>query len=69
MMFMMPMPPTSRLTPATAPNSDVITLVLELMTSASCCESKTLKLSSSLAVMLRRSRIREATSATMLALG
>ena len=69
MIFMIPMPPTNRLTPATAPNSEVITLVLELITSASCCESKMLKLSSSFAVILRRSRISAATPATMFAPG
>ena len=47
MMFMMPMPPTSRLTAATAPSSVVITLVVPDRVSASCLVSSTLKLSSS----------------------
>ena len=36
MMFMMPMPPTSRLTAATAPSSVVITLVVPDSVSAIC---------------------------------
>jgi hypothetical protein len=56
MMFMMPMPPTSRLTAATAPSSMVITLVVPDRVSASCLVSSTLKLSSSVSASLRRSR-------------
>jgi hypothetical protein len=36
MMFMMPMPPTSRLTAATAPSRVVITCVVPDIVSASC---------------------------------
>ena len=56
MMFMMPMPPTSRLTAATAPSSMVSTLVVPESVSASCLVSSTLKLSSSVSASLRRSR-------------
>ncbi len=56
MMFMMPMPPTSKLTAATAPKSVVITLVAPAMVSASCLVSSTLKLSSSPGASLRSSR-------------
>ncbi len=56
MMFMMPMPPTSRLTAATAPSSIVITLVVPDTASAICLVSSTLKLSSSSGASLRRSR-------------
>jgi len=50
------MPPTSRLTAATAPSSVVITLVVPDSVSAICLVSSTLKLSSSAAASLRRSR-------------
>ena len=50
------MPPTSRLTAATAPSSVVMTLVVPDMVSASCLVSSTLKLSSSVSASLRRSR-------------
>ncbi len=53
---MMPMPPTSRLTAATAPSSVVITLVVPESVSASCLVSSTLKLSSSESDSLRSSR-------------
>ena len=56
MMFMMPMPPTSRLTAATAPSSEVISWVVPDRVSASCRVSRTLKLSSSAGPSLRRSR-------------
>ena len=56
MMFITPMPPTSRLTAATAPSSMVITRVVPAMVSASCLVSSTLKLSSSLMASLRASR-------------
>ena len=56
MMFMMPMPPTSRLTAATAPSSVVITCVVPDSVSASCWVSRMLKLSSSPSASLRRSR-------------
>ena len=56
MMFMMPMPPTSRLTAATAPSSVVSTSVVLDSVSASCWVSKILKLSSSLSASWRRSR-------------
>ena len=58
MMFMMPIPPTNRLTAATAPSRVVITLVVPAMVSASCLVSSTLKLSSSMGASLRRSRSR-----------
>ena len=48
MMFMMPMPPTTRLTAATAPSSIVITCVVPDIVSAICRVSSTLKLLSSL---------------------
>ena len=53
---MMPMPPTSRLTAATAPSSVVRTSVVPDSVSASCWVSKMLKLSSSPSASLRRSR-------------
>ena len=56
MMFMMPMPPTSRLTAATAPSRLVSTPMVLLSVSASCWVSKMLKLSSSPSASLRRSR-------------
>ena len=55
-MFMMPMPPTSRLTAATAPSRLVSTPIVLESVSASCWVSKMLKLSSSPAASLRRSR-------------
>ncbi len=65
MIFMMPMPPTSRLTAATAPSSMVNTLVVPVMASAICRVSRMEKLSSSLATILRRSRISNRKSAMM----
>jgi hypothetical protein len=56
MMFMMPMPPTSRLTAATAPSRSVSTPMVLDSVSASCWVSKMLKLSSSSSASLRRSR-------------
>ena len=55
---MMPIPPTSKLTAATAPSKVVITLVVPAMVSASCLVSSTLKLSSSIGASLRSSRSR-----------
>ena len=46
MMFMMPMPPTSRLTPATAPSMPVMVVVALAMASAIWVMSRTSKLSS-----------------------
>jgi hypothetical protein len=59
MMFMIPMPPTSRLTAATAPSSVVITRVVPASASAIWRVSITLKLSSSFGPSLRRSRMSE----------
>ncbi len=58
MMFMMPMPPTSRLTAATAPSSVVSSCVVPVMVRAISRVSSTLKLSSTPSPMRRRSRIR-----------
>ncbi len=57
MMFMMPMPPTSRLTAATAPSSMVRMRVVPVRVSAIWRVSMTRKLSSSFSAMLRRSRM------------
>ena len=57
MMFMMPIPPTRRLTAATAPRSIVSSLVLPVMACVISRVSSTLKLSSSDGPMCRRSRI------------
>ena len=54
MMFMMPMPPTSRLTPATAPSMPVIVVVALAIASAIWVMSRTSKLSSP-SVGMRRS--------------
>ena len=56
MMFMMPMPPTSRLTPATAASRPVSTPVTPVSTLAICAMSKTLKSSRSPSAIWRRSR-------------
>ena len=56
MMFMMPMPPTSRLTPATAESSPVITPVTLVSMEEISLVSITEKLSSSPTLILRRSR-------------
>ncbi len=56
MMFMMPMPPTSRLTPATAPSMPVIVVVALVIASAICVMSRTEKLSSPSGAMRRVSR-------------
>ena len=58
-----------RLTPATAPSSEVITCVLELTASAIWRVSTTEKLFCWLEPRLRRSRMSDSTSATMAALG
>lgn len=67
MMFMMPMPPTRRLTAATAPSSPVSIVVVAVCASAICLRSRTEKSSSSPRPMLRRSRIRRSMSAWTLA--
>ena len=56
MMFMMPMPPTSRLTPATADSRPVRTPVMPVSTLAIWAMSKTLKSSRSPIPIWRRSR-------------
>ena len=57
MMFMMPMPPTSRLTAATAPSNIVIICVVPESIEAISFMSITLKLSSWFAERCRRLRI------------
>ena len=57
MMFMMPIPPTSRLTAATAASSIVRIFVVLVSVWLICLVSITRKSSSSLSSMLRRSRI------------
>ena len=63
MMFMMPMPPTSRLTDATAPSKAVSTCVVPASMLAISRISRTEKLSVSVLEMWRRSRSRRSTSA------
>ncbi|MNT46204.1 hypothetical protein D3C72_1828330 [compost metagenome] len=58
MMFMMPMPPTRRLTAATAPRSPVSSVVVPVMAEAICVMSLTVKSSSRPMPMRRRSRSR-----------
>jgi macrolide transport system ATP-binding/permease protein len=55
-MFMMPMPPTSRLTPATAPSMPVMVVVALVMASAICVMSRTEKSLSRSGGMRRASR-------------
>ena len=62
MIFMMPMPPTSRLTAATAPSNAVMICVVEATFSATSAVSRIEKLSSSPSDKDRRSRIRSRTS-------
>ncbi len=54
---MMPMPPTSRLTPATAPSIPVLVVVALVIASAICVMSRTEKLSSPSGAMRRVSRM------------
>ena len=68
MMFMMPMPPTSRLTAATAPSSEVISAVVPDRVWAIWAVSSTLKLLSVPSASLRRSRSRAVSLAVMRAL-
>ena len=56
MMFMMPMPPTSSDTAATAPRSPVRIVVVEAMVARICVRSRMVKSSSSPGTMRRRSR-------------
>ena len=58
MMFMMPMPPTIRLTAATAPITAVRIRVVPCSVSEICLVSKMLKLSSAARLRWRRSRSR-----------
>ena len=62
MIFMMPMPPTSRLTAATAPSNAVMICVVEATFSATSAVSRIEKLSSSPSDNERRSRIKSRTS-------
>ena len=62
MMFIMPMPPTSKLTAATAPSSIVNTRVVPLNILAISFRSITEKSSSSLADIWRRSRSNSVTA-------
>ena len=65
MMFMMPMPPTSRLTAATAPSSAVSTWVVPDIVAAISLVSSTLKSSILSSVIRRRSRISSSMRALM----
>ena len=63
MMFMMPIPPTSKLTAATALSSSVMMRDVPDMVSANWPVSKILKLSSSISDKFRRSRMMAVMSA------
>ena len=67
MMFMMPMPPTSRLTAATAPSRPVSSVVVPVIAWVICVMSLTLKSFSRPSAILRRSRSRRSTSLCTLA--
>ena len=66
MMFMMPMPPTSRLTAATAPSRPVSIAVVPAVACTICFMSRTEKSSSLPGAMLRRSRSSRSMSACTL---
>ena len=67
-MFMIPIPPTSKLIAATAPSSSVITRIVPASVSEICLVSNTLKLSLSPSLMLRRSRRRALSASVTLAI-
>ncbi len=68
MMFMMPMPPTSRLTPATEDSRPVSTPEMPVRTLAISAMFWTVKLSLSLTPICRRSRSRFSMSVCTLAM-
>ena len=67
MMFMIPIPPTTRLIPATAATMPVSNVVVPVSVSEICLVSKMLKSSSLPAVIVRRSRSRSVIDACTVA--